>query len=282
MPAGGAITAAALGIGGSLFSSIFGGINQGKATNQAVAGLNQGIGTLQAGQSSALGALSGTTNLAQGELTAGNQNATAALSPYTTAGSTAVGSLAAGLAPGGQFTQTLSPSEILAQNPGYQFQLQQGQQAIQRQASAQGTGISGGELKDLTTYSQGLAQNAYQQAFTNFNQVQNQNYSRLATLAGIGQTSAGQESSQAQQTGVGQAGLLQSLGTGEAGVDLNTASSISKLNDLVGATQAAGTLGQTNAITGGITGALSGAGKLTSLLSGLGGSTNLGNSGQLP
>lgn len=50
-------------------------------------------------------------------------------------------------------------NKILSNLPGYQFQLQQGSQAVQRNLAAQGLLQSGAAGKALTQYGQGLAQN---------------------------------------------------------------------------------------------------------------------------
>ena len=63
------------------------------------------------------------------------------------------------------FTPGKSAS-TLAQTPGYQFSLQQGQQAIQRHLGAAGAGVSSNLLRNLDKYSQGLAQQTFQQQAT--------------------------------------------------------------------------------------------------------------------
>lgn len=53
------------------------------------------------------------------------------------------------------------------EDPGYQFQLQQGQNALTNAASRSG-GLNSNNLKGLLGYSQGLANQDYQQAFGNY------------------------------------------------------------------------------------------------------------------
>ena len=63
---------------------------------------------------------------------------------------------------------------ILSNLPGYQFQLQQGTQATQRDLAAQGLLQSGAAGKALTTFGQGLAQNyagQYTAGLTNLSQL---------------------------------------------------------------------------------------------------------------
>lgn len=89
--------------------------------------------------------------------------------PYLSAGTTSLGSL----------MSLLSNPNSIQQSPAFQFQMQQGQQALERSAAARGGLNSGGFAKDLTNYSQGLASNEYQNQFN-----------RLYSLAGMGQSSA--------------------------------------------------------------------------------------------
>lgn len=62
-------------------------------------------------------------------------------------------------------------------SPGYQYELQQGQKAVDNSASARGLGVSGAEIKGSEANAEGLASTDY----NNF-------YNRLAGIAGTGQT----------------------------------------------------------------------------------------------
>lgn len=110
------------------------------------------------------------------------------------------------------------PSSIL-EDPAYQFNLEQGQEAITGRAAAGGTLQSGATLKDLTKYGQGLATSTIQQ------QIGNQ-----MGLATLGAQSAGQSA----QIG---ANISQNIAGGMANM---------------GAIQAAQTTGITGAIGTGI------------------------------
>jgi hypothetical protein len=140
--------------------------------------------------------------------------------PFLKAGQTAVGDLSSLLAPGGALSQgwtgqfTAPTAAQAAATPGYQFTLQQGQNAIQNSAAAQGNLLSGGTEAALDQYSQGLASTNYQQAFNNaltqygtayntFENNQANQFNRLASVAGLGQVTAGQlgqEGAQAANT----------------------------------------------------------------------------------
>ena len=108
-----------------------------------------------------------------------------ALNPYTSAGATAQEQLAAGIAPGGQFNKTFQASD-LEMDPGYQFRLSEGQKALERSAAAGGSLGSGGTLKALSRYSQGVASDEYSKAFERYRVGQNDAFSRLNTIAGTG------------------------------------------------------------------------------------------------
>ena len=102
---------------------------------------------------------------------------------------------------------SFDPTQI-ANNPDYQFQLQQGLQAVQRQQAATGQSTGGGTLKALTQYSQGLASNeigqAYNQAANTFNINRQGALSQLqgyGSLAGMGQQATGQDLSALQNYG---------------------------------------------------------------------------------
>ena len=113
------------------------------------------------------------------------------LQPFLQAGQTAAGQLSADTAPGGSLAQNFSLSD-LTQDPGYQFDLQQGTQAVQRSAAAAGTLNSGGTLKAISNYTTGLASNEINNAYNRYITNQNNQFNRLSSLAGIGTNALGQ------------------------------------------------------------------------------------------
>lgn len=156
--------------------------------------INTSVGATSSGTMQPV-AGSGTSSVPGTGASAGSPiNVTA--TPNTSLG--AAGSLMAAY-PGGPFTAPTA--EQAAQTPGYQFQLQQGQQALQQSAAARGNLLTGGTAEALDNYSQGLAASNYQNVYnnalsaynTNYNAYQNQQtneYNRLAALAGVGQQTA--------------------------------------------------------------------------------------------
>ena len=106
------------------------------------------------------------------------------LRPYLSQGLQAQQDLAAAL------QGTFEPGD-LTQDPGYQFQLQEGQKAIDRQLASQGLGQSGAAIKAATQYSQGLADQTYQDAYNRWLSSRAQNIGGFDSLAGRGIGAAG-------------------------------------------------------------------------------------------
>jgi hypothetical protein len=150
--------------------------------------------------------------------------------PYLAAGTQALGTIQSDQANQTGFATPWDPSQ-LASTPGYQFTLDQGNQAIQRSAAAQGGLLSGAAAKAMDQYTTGLASQTYNQQYQNYLSGSNQSFNQLASVAGLGQSAT------------------QSLGnTGAA-----TAASIGG-NTIAGATGAAnatasGIVGSSNALS---------------------------------
>ncbi len=155
--------------------------------------------------------------------------------------------------PGGQFT---APTQTqAAQDPGYQFALDQGTRAVDSGAAANGSLLTGGTQTALDQFGQGLANTNYSNVYNRALQTYNTNYNtwsnsqanqfnRLAALAGMGQTSA-QTLGNQNVTSAGQvANTLTSTGA-QLGQDYQNA----------GAAKASGYVGSANAWGGGISGA---------------------------
>ncbi len=123
----------------------------------------------------------------QKQLLAAQGKAGQQLAPFSEAGSAATGQLSSRLSEGFQ------PGD-LTQDPGYQFRLQQGQTALDRSLAAQGLGQSGAAIKAATEYSQGLADQTYNDAYQRW-------LSQNSQLAGLSGTGLGAASGQADVQG---------------------------------------------------------------------------------
>lgn len=137
-------------------------------------------------------------------------------------------------------------------SPDYQFQLQQGMQALNNSASASGNVQSGAQQMAITNYAQGLASQQYN-SFMN----------KLATQAGTGQNA----------------------GTSLGNIAIGQGSALGGIAAQIGNVQAAGTTANANALTSGISGLTSAtgtgsAGGLGGIISGaFGGGSSGSNSG---
>ncbi len=103
---------------------------------------------------------------------------------------------------------TTAPTDInqlLTVNPAYQWNLDQGQKALERSAAARGGLVSGGFAKDLTNYAQGAASNEY-----------NNIWNRYANIAGVGQTTAQNLGGQGQNYATQAAQNLGDIGNARA------------------------------------------------------------------
>lgn len=76
-------------------------------------------------------------------------------------------------------------------NPAYQFQLKQGQQALDRSSAARGMGYSGAQMKAAQEYGQGLASQQYDKEYNRASGEFGDYFNRLAGLAQGGQQAAG-------------------------------------------------------------------------------------------
>jgi hypothetical protein len=248
MPIMTAITA--LTVGGSVASAVVGSNATQSAANTEAAGAQQAAQLAQTSATSANTAIG--NELPQ--LAALNKTNQAALSPYINTGTTALSQIAAGTQPGGSLVPSFNANLVNQYAPSEAFQLQQGQQAVMNQASAMGTPLTGGTLKELTQYEQGIASTNYQNAFNDYMAQIQQNYNMLANTANMG-LSATNSALQGNQW----LGSAELQGTEQQGTNTMTAAQISG-NAAVGAAnaQAAGTIGSANAITGGISSAING------------------------
>lgn len=91
----------------------------------------------------------------------------------------------------GSFTQPFDVEQFYNYaDPGYAFELQQGTQALQNSAAAQSGALSGAALKDLLGYSQNFARTGYNDAFNRYQTQQGNIFSRLSSIAQLGQNAA--------------------------------------------------------------------------------------------
>jgi hypothetical protein len=191
----------------------------------------------QAGAANNNAVLDANATTAANTYTKGNLAATdASLAPYQQAGGVALGELGQGTAAGGAFNSQPTAEQVLAQDPGYQFQLDQGTLALQRAEAAGGGVGTGGALKAGVAYSQNYANTAYNNAYNQFMNTRQSNYANLENIANYGQTAnavgaqantaaAGLVSGTTLQGTAAQTGALSASAAATAGGDLGVANS---------------------------------------------------------
>ncbi len=129
--------------------------------------------------------------------------------PYRAAGVTALGQIAA------ENNQPVTAADAMS-DPGYQFGLQQGQQALDRKAAAGGGRVSGAALKSASEYATNYATTGYSAAY----QRRQDRLNRLASLAGIGQTSTNASAAAGANSANAISGLLTSQGNAAGSAQL--------------------------------------------------------------
>ena len=129
--------------------------------------------------------------------------------PYRTAGANALSQLS------GLINQPTRAADVMS-DPGYQFGMDQGQQAIDRKVAAMGGRVSGQAIKAAARFGVGAATAGYTAA----DQRRQDRLNRLAALAGIGQT-ATNASAAAGSAAAGNIGnLLTGQGNASAGATM--------------------------------------------------------------
>jgi hypothetical protein len=119
----------------------------------------------------------------------GGSTPTAAGAAGGTPGTPAVPGTPASFNPNAPLAKSFSLSDFNA-SPAYQFNLQEGQKAIDKAANARGNYYAPQTLQDISKFSQGVASGEFQNAFSNYNTNQNNLFNRLNTLSASGQNAA--------------------------------------------------------------------------------------------
>lgn len=141
--------------------------------------------------------------------------------PYLNVGKGATYSLGSlyGIGQDGNTTNATQDYSQFTNSPDYAFAQQQGQLGLDRYENAKGLALSGGALKDVSQFNQGLATQQYGNYFN-----------RLLSLSQLGQSAA----------------------SGAAGSAANFSGQIGNTTQAVGQAQAGGIVGSANALTGGV------------------------------
>ncbi|WP_152536737.1 hypothetical protein [Tolumonas lignilytica] len=219
-----------------------------------VASIAGGILGMDSAQSAAQTQSDAATAAANATMSMYNQNRQD-LSPYRTLGQNSINPLLSAMGyntdSSGNITGTNSNNILqqkfsfdgsnLSNNPGYQFNLQQGLNGVNASAAARGLGVSGANIKGAESYAEGLSNQYYNDYYnqakntfdTNYNSAAN-NVNRLYNLVNMGQNSSAQTAQ---------------LGS-------NAQSTANNYLTSGAAATAAGTVGSTNSLTSAINNAV--------------------------
>lgn len=192
-----------------LGTDIAGGIINNKASNKATnsqlssiteaerrggMGVNDLTGTLREGQQESYDAQLGALE----RITAGNR-------PYTDVGGRAMYSLG-DMLDSGQFKNPDIPDPMI--DPGFKFRMDEAMKALSRSAAGRSRLLSGGTLKELQDYAQGLASQEYGNAFNRSLQTAQYGregvqdlYNRVYGIAEMGSQAAGRQQGAEQNFG---------------------------------------------------------------------------------
>ena len=187
---------------------VFNTSDQTAAAGAQTAGINAGFNQLQ-------------NYFGQGQ-TALNTNITAGLQPYqqnyqqATSGTTAYGN-ALGLNGAGGNAAAI---QAFMNNPGYQFQQQQGQNSINAAAAANGTLNSGNQALALSQFNQGLAGTGWQNYVSNLSPYFNQANTAASGIANQYNTLGTNLNQSFQGEGNAAYGAQTSIGNANANADL--------------------------------------------------------------
>jgi hypothetical protein len=213
-----------------------------QSANTLATGATTAAAQQVAGETNALG----TANSVLGTQTTNQQ-------PYMKAGTDALATLAAGLAPGGQFNKPFTMADA-TNSEAYKFALAQGTQALNNTDAAKNGTLNSNNIQDNITFAEGTASTYEQQAFNQWLQANNLTLGALQSQVASGQLSTAQLQTALAQYGVSSETINQNIGTSNAAGTTGAANATAAGE--VGAAKytAAGITGAANATAAGLTG----------------------------
>ena len=132
----------------------------------------------------------------------------------------------------GSLLTPFNASMMKQYDPGYQFQMQQGQQGVLNGDANSAGALSGAAQKDLMGFNQGYANSAYNNAFNQYQTQQGNIYQRLGGMAQLGQSAASNQATGASSfaNGIGQS--MTNTGNAQAGGTVGMANAASSIGSL--------------------------------------------------
>jgi hypothetical protein len=194
---------------------------QDSATGAINTGLNQSTGAITTGRDAGLAALGTGLNQSTQAVTDARNAALVGLNPYTRAGERGSSMLQNALGLKGAEGNAAAVNAYQTA-PGYEWQMDQGMQALQRLNASRGRLDSGNTMIDAMTYSQGLADQDYGTWLDRLTGQQSLGYNAATQKAGI-------------YTGAGNSLANLYTGYGQNAADINTGASSNLANLYSGA-----------------------------------------------
>lgn len=181
----------------NIAGSIISGQGSKTAAGQQVQGYNNATNAINENYTKAQNLLTTQNNLATNSLNTGYANAAPYITsnygmaikgfaPYQAAGATAANELNSLISSGYASHQFNTQDLYNGLSPNYDFMLKQGQGATNSLANMGGGMIGGNALQGLQKYTQDYASNAYQNAFSNYQNQRNSIFSNIQPVANMG------------------------------------------------------------------------------------------------
>ena len=190
-----------------------------------------GGGQQQGGYSNASNYISGGVGQGVGALTNAYNTSQSTLQPYSGIGLTQLNSLLNS----GYLTNQFNNTDLNANlAPNYSFMLGQGQTANRQQNNLTGGVNSGNADVALQNYTQGYAQNAYQDAFNNYQNQRNSIFKNLSPIATMGQSGTNALATGQTAYGNSLANLYTGQGTALAGNAIGAGNAASNNTQAIG------------------------------------------------
>lgn len=146
--------------------------------------------------------------------------------PYMQAGQGALNTITQDQANGTGFAKQFNMSDFY-NDPGYKFQLQQGQNAINNSSAATGGVLNGGTLKALSQYTSGLANQTYGDAYNRYLANSQQQYGQLFNVAQLGENATSTLGNQGVTSANNAGNYLTQAGNAKAAGDVGVGNAIS-------------------------------------------------------
>jgi hypothetical protein len=177
-------------VGAQVVGSIVNGVMQGQGAQQASGQQQQGYtnatNAINTNYGQAQNLLTNQYNVATPYITENYGNAISGFAPYRNAGGIAANELGRLISSGYASHQFNTQDLYNGLSPNYDFQLSQGQRAANQANNATGGMVGANAQQALQNYTQNFAGNAYQSAFTNYQNQRNNIFGNIQPVANMG------------------------------------------------------------------------------------------------